>query len=239
MGSGARTGGSWGSMATLDVVRVFTAADGSGGNELGVFLQGVEVPEEARQRVAADLGFAETVFVDDWGEARVRIFTPATELPLAGHPLVGTAWLFAREGVPTAVLRPPAGEVPVRTEAELTYIQARAAWCPPFEFIEYGSPDEVDALDGPPDDAGFAYCWAWADRDAGRVRARSFVTEVGVAEDEATGSAALPLAVRLGRAIEVRQGAGSNLFARPLEDDWGEVGGRVAHVERRQYAIPR
>ncbi|HEY8466827.1 MAG TPA: PhzF family phenazine biosynthesis protein [Solirubrobacterales bacterium] len=226
-------------MATLDVVRVFTAADGSAGNPLGVFLRGAEVPEDARQRVAADLGFSETVFVDDWGEARLRIFTPATELPLAGHPLVGTAWLLAREGMPASVLRPPAGEVPVRTEAEMTFVRARAAWCPPFEFVEYGSREEVGALTGPPEGIGLAYCWAWEDRDAGRVRARSFVTEVGVAEDEATGSAALPLAVRLGRAIEVRQGVGSDLFARPLEDDWGEVGGRVAHVERRQYVVPR
>lgn len=226
-------------MATLDVVRVFTAADGSAGNELGVFLRGAEVPEAARQRVAADLGFAETVFVDDAAQARLRIFTPATELPLAGHPLVGTAWLLAREGTPAAVLRPPAGEVHVRTEAELTFIRARAEWCPPFEFIEYGSPEEVETLTGPPPDKGFAYCWAWVSESGGRVRARSFVTEVGVAEDEATGSAALPLAVRLGRAIEVRQGVGSDLFARPLEDDWGEVGGRVVHVERRDYPLPQ
>jgi predicted PhzF superfamily epimerase YddE/YHI9 len=226
-------------MPRLDVVRVFTAADGSGGNPLGVFLDGGEVPPAERQRVARDLGFSETVFVDDRERAELRIFTPEVELPLAGHPLVGTAWLLARElGELPATLRPPAGEVAVRGEGELVFVRARPEWCPPFEFLQYGSPAEVEALSGAPEGHGLAYCWAWEDEGAGRVRARSFVPEAGVGEDEATGSAALPLAARLGRAIEVRQGRGSDLFARPLEDGWAEVGGRVAFDERREYALP-
>ena len=51
--------------ATLHVLRVFCAANGTGGNPLGVFADGRDVPESQRQRVAADLGFAETVFIDD------------------------------------------------------------------------------------------------------------------------------------------------------------------------------
>jgi len=84
-------------MAELHVLRVFVAPGGSGGNPLGVFLDGGAVPEGRRQAVAADLGFSETVFVDDPSAGRVRIFTPAAELPFAGHPLVGTSWLLARE----------------------------------------------------------------------------------------------------------------------------------------------
>jgi PhzF family phenazine biosynthesis protein len=105
-------------MPTLRVVRVFCTADGSGGNELGVFLDGPEVPEAERQRVAADLGFAETAFVDDRERGEMRIFTPELELPLAGHPLVGTAWLLAHEGTLVEVLRPPAGQVGVRRDGE-------------------------------------------------------------------------------------------------------------------------
>jgi PhzF family phenazine biosynthesis protein len=77
----------------LEIVRVFTAPDGTWGNPLGVFLDGSAVPEEERQSVATELGFSETVFVDDLQRGEMRIFTPAVELPLAGHPLVGTAWL--------------------------------------------------------------------------------------------------------------------------------------------------
>ena len=57
-------------MATLHVLKVFVSEGGIGGNPLGVFLEGREVPEPLRQAVAADLGFSETVFVDnpDGGE---------------------------------------------------------------------------------------------------------------------------------------------------------------------------
>jgi predicted PhzF superfamily epimerase YddE/YHI9 len=49
------------------------------------------------------------VFVDDAERGEMRIFTPAVELPFAGHPVVGTAWLLARErdAVPRCA-RPPA-----------------------------------------------------------------------------------------------------------------------------------
>ncbi len=50
-------------MPGLHVLRVFTAPDGGGGNPLGVFLDGVAIPPERRQAVAAELGFSETVFV--------------------------------------------------------------------------------------------------------------------------------------------------------------------------------
>jgi PhzF family phenazine biosynthesis protein len=96
-------------VSRLHVLKVFVGEDGGGGNPLGVFLNGGEVPERDRQAVAADLGFSETVFVDDPERGVLRIFTPGTELPFAGHPLVGTAWLLAQEGPGATVLRPPAG----------------------------------------------------------------------------------------------------------------------------------
>src|SRR3712207_2403526 len=111
--------------ATLHVLSVFVGEDGDGGNLLGVFLDGSAVSPGERQRTAAALGFSETVFVDDAVRGAVRIFTPGAELPFAGHPLVGTAWLLAQEGPGATVLRPPAGEVPVRFEGDLTFITGR------------------------------------------------------------------------------------------------------------------
>jgi len=215
-------------MSRLHVLRVFTAANGEHGNRLGVFLRGADVPADRRQGVARDLGFAETVFVDDADRGELRIFTPEVELPYAGHPTVGAAWLLREAGEGVASLQVPAGELPVRHEAELTWVAARPEWAPPFEYFELGSPDAVDALGGAPEDAGWAYCWSWVDEEAGTIRARSFVSGAGIAEDEATGSAALALCGSLGRPIEVRQGRGSDIFARPLEDGVVEVGGRVA-----------
>jgi predicted PhzF superfamily epimerase YddE/YHI9 len=121
----------------------------------------------------------------------------------------------------------------VRYEKEIVWVAARAEWSPPFEYLEQPGAADVDALTGAPGGEGWAYCWAWEDEEAGRVRARSFCTAGGIAEDEATGSAALALCVQLGRPIQVRQGRGSEIFARPLEDGWGEIGGRVVLDEVR------
>jgi predicted PhzF superfamily epimerase YddE/YHI9 len=222
-------------MARLHVLKVFVGEDGAGGNPLGVFLEGGEVPEGDRQSVAADLGFSETVFVDDAERGELRIFTPGSELPFAGHPLVGTAWLLAREGFETPTLLPPAGEVPVRFGEELTFISGRPEWAPEFKHVQLGSPAEVEALDGPPDAHDLAGVWAWEDRGAGVVRVRVFAPRVGVEEDEATGANAVRLAARLGREITIRQGLGSLIFAKPKADGSVEIGGRVEPVEVREY----
>ena len=221
--------------ATLHVLRVFCDPGGSGGNPLGVFLDGAEVPEAERQAVARDLGYAETVFVEDPGRGVLRIFTPEVELPLAGHPLVGTAWLLREQGHEVTALRPPAGECAVGFDGELVSISANPEWGPPFEFVQLGSPAAVDALDGGPDGYGEVGVWAWINEPAGLVRARVFVPEAGVDEDEATGSAALRLCALVGREIEIRQGRGSVLHARPVSEGEAQVAGRVVLDEVRPY----
>jgi predicted PhzF superfamily epimerase YddE/YHI9 len=222
-------------MAVLHVLRVFTGDDGAGGNPLGVFLHGGGVAPERRQGVAADLGFPETVFVDDARDGRVQIFTPTVELPFAGHPLVGTAWLLTAEGDAVECLRPPAGDVPARQEGELSFIAGRPEWGPRFEHHKLESPAQVDALAGPPDGLGAVGCWAWEDEDAGIVRCRVFAADYGIAEDEATGSHAVGLAAGLRRPLVIHQGEGSTLLARPLDGGLAEVGGRVAQIVRREY----
>ena len=144
-------------MAELHVLRVFVAPEGTGGNPLGVFLDGAAVPEGRRQAIATDLGFSETVFVDDSSAGAVRIFTPGGELPFAGHPLVGTSWLLARERTAVAVLRPPAGEVPTFLDTDgVTWIRGRAEWAPEMSLRQLAGSEQVDALDGGPDGLDFA-----------------------------------------------------------------------------------
>jgi predicted PhzF superfamily epimerase YddE/YHI9 len=225
-------------MAALHVLRVFTDERGGHGNPLGVFLDGGEVPEEARQRVAHELGFSETVFVEDRGHGRCRIFTPGLELPFAGHPCVGAAWLLDREGDPVEQLRPPAGVVDVRREGGLTFVAAHADWSPPWNLVERDEPAEVDILDLPPDGEQLAFCWAWEDEGAGAVRARCWSLEDGVGEDEATGSAAIMLCAAHDRPLEIHQGEGSVLHAAPLPDGRAEVGGRVVLDEVRDHPAP-
>jgi predicted PhzF superfamily epimerase YddE/YHI9 len=221
-------------MPQLQLLRVFCDENGSGGNPLAVFADGAEVPPERRQAVAADLGLSETVFVDDRERGEVRIFTPAVELDFAGHPAVGAAWLL--EGIKT--LRTRAGEVPVGREDGAVFVAARPAWGPPFELEQLGSPAEVDALGGPPRGHDLIAAWAWLDEAAGMVRARVFPVRIGIREDEATGSAAIKLAAEIGRPIDIRQGRGSRILARPRADGLVEIGGLCAVDELRDYEPP-
>jgi predicted PhzF superfamily epimerase YddE/YHI9 len=219
----------------LHVLRVFVNEDGEWGNPLGVFLDGEQVREGDRQRIAVELGFSETVFVEDRADRRLRIHTPAVELPFAGHPLVGTAWLLAREGAPPVTLHPPAGSVPARRADGATFVAARPEWAPPFAYERLDSPAEVLSLAAPARSGGNMYAWSWIDEAAGTIRARSFVPEAGIAEDEATGSAALALCAQLGRAIAIHQGRGSVLLCRPLGGGEVEVGGAVVLDEIREH----
>lgn len=221
-------------MPTLHVLRVFVNEDGEWGNQLGVFLEGELVPEDQRQQIAAGLGFSETVFVDDREEGRLRIYTPSVELPFAGHPSVGAAWLLRREGVELQTLRPPAGEVRVRQTNDTTFVAAKPEWAPKFEYRQLNSPAEVRNLDAAAL-SGNTYAWSWIDAAAGTIRARSFVPEAGIAEDEATGSAALALCAQLDRKVTIHQGHGSVLICEPLSDGRVEVGGRVVLDEVRAY----
>jgi len=219
---------------TLHVLKVFVGPDDAGGNLLGVFLGAGGWSESRRQTIAAELGFSETVFVDDLLRGELHSHTPTIELPLAGHPLVGTSWLLASHGMSLDQLRPPAGEVPVWSADGRTWISARPDWAPEFDMRELPSPADVDSHPG----AGpgqHLHVWSWQDEGTGRVRVRVFPTAMGVTEDEATGTAALRLGQLLDRSLTIRQGADSEILVRPADDGTVAVGGRVVMVETRDY----
>jgi predicted PhzF superfamily epimerase YddE/YHI9 len=224
-------------MTTLHVVRVFVGPDGRGGNPLGVFLDGPAIAEERRLAVTRELGFSETVFVDDAASGLIRIFVPTAEVAFAGHPTVGTAWLLRHVGTSVAALRPPAGEVPVRYEEERTWIRARPEWSPgEMRIVELGSVADVEAHKGQVMGQPWLYVWAWEDEDAGRIRSRSFPTNFGIVEDEASGAASIVMGDRLGRSLTIRQGVGSEILVRPLGDRAVEIGGRTEMVGTREFS---
>jgi trans-2,3-dihydro-3-hydroxyanthranilate isomerase len=68
------------------------------GNQLAVFTDARALDDETMQALALEIGFSETVFVlpaEEGGTVRIRIFTPRDELPFAGHPVLGAAWVLA------------------------------------------------------------------------------------------------------------------------------------------------
>ncbi|KUJ41335.1 phenazine biosynthesis protein PhzC/PhzF [Streptomyces albus subsp. albus] len=209
--------------ADIDILRVFCGPDLRHGNALGVVRDGSRFPDEAsRQALAKQLGFSETVFVDDPELGVVDIYTPGLRLPFAGHPLVGAAWLLDLPELRLAV-----GEIPARHDGEFTWITARPQWAPPRTLRQYATAAEVDAL-SVPEPGEWVYAWGWQDEAAGRIRARAFPGRGdGIDEDEATGAAALLLSHQLGRALHITQGRGSQLLTAPGRDGTIEIGGRV------------
>jgi trans-2,3-dihydro-3-hydroxyanthranilate isomerase len=92
------------------------------GNQLAVFTDGREVDADMMQRLAKEMNYSESVFVlppEADGHVRIRIFTPVTELPFAGHPVLGSAFVL---GGPLQLgeirLETGSGVVPVTLERE-------------------------------------------------------------------------------------------------------------------------
>ena len=218
-------------MTQVHVVRVFTDEAGNHGNPLGLVLDTTGLDDARRQEIATELNYSETVFVDDVARAELRIFTPAREIPLAGHPLVGTSWLLTQvNGGPTKTLRPlRAANVDTWMEDGVTWIRARIDDAPAWQFVQKQAPGEIDTLPVPPSpECDMHEFWAWQDEAKGTLRARVFAGRYNIPEDEATGSGALRLLEVLNRPLVITQGRGSVLHARPAaQAGRGEVGGRV------------
>ena len=215
----------------VTVLRVFTDPDGNHGNPLGVVDNSTVTPDD-RQRIATELGYSETIFIDlpegGASTAHARIFTPAVELPFAGHPTVGAAWWLRDRGTPINTLRVPAGLVQVTYDDELTAVSARSEWAPGFAIYDLASVDDLMAAD--PDDYSDDvehYLWTWLDKSAGTIRSRMFASHLGVREDEATGAAAVRITDYLSRDLEIVQGKGSMISTKWSPEGWVRVAGRV------------
>jgi predicted PhzF superfamily epimerase YddE/YHI9 len=220
------------------VLRVFTDPDGEFGNPLGIVdASGVDPTD--RQRIATQLGYSETVFIDlpepGANTAHALIYTPATELSFAGHPTVGAAWFLRDQGTPVHTLQVPAGIVQVAYEDDLTAVSARSEWAPEFAIYDLKSTDELFLADPDdyPDDIQ-NYLWTWTDKEHGVVRSRMFASDLGVPEDEATGSAAVRITDYLSRDLTIVQGKGSVIHTRWSAEGWVRIAGRVVSDGTKQ-----
>jgi trans-2,3-dihydro-3-hydroxyanthranilate isomerase len=204
------------------VVRVFTRNRG-GGNHLGIVTALDGLDDGAMQAIATELGFSETIFVatSDDPPPSVRIFTPGMELPLAGHPLVGAAWMLLTEGGGFDRIRCGIGEVGIRLEGEKAWVDvpmtpsaARlddlalavrvdvrgglTAWqvSTPLDYRLIELPSDAAVAEAAPNTASLAPAHGLTlyHRAQDAVRMRFFIPTAGINEDPATGSAAVALA---------------------------------------------
>ncbi|HEX4323210.1 MAG TPA: PhzF family phenazine biosynthesis protein [Gaiellaceae bacterium] len=122
------------------------------GNQLAVFTDARGIPEEQLQPLAREINFSETVFVYPAagdGHARIRIFTPALELPFAGHPVLGTAFVLAGPlQLDELWLETGAGVIPVRLERDGSRIVFGRMRQPAVTAEPYEQADELLALLG-------------------------------------------------------------------------------------------
>ena len=238
-----------------------------GGNQLAVFPDASGIDPKLMPHIAREFNFSETTFVlppvNPAHTARVRIFTPAAELPFAGHPTVGTAHVLAATGAirltgdsTKIVLEEGVGPVPVtiRTKGgQPVFAQLTAAHRPevgppppsrdrlarmlslepaslrsgafepesvscgvPYLFVPLLDRRAVaaarlkldlweDVLGGYFTSAVFVFAED-AERPGSDIRARMFAPGLGVAEDPATGSAAVGLAGYLASRDQRRDG---------------------------------
>ncbi|MGI5247066.1 PhzF family phenazine biosynthesis protein [Dactylosporangium sp. CA-139066] len=221
------------SLLRYSIVDVFTDRPFTG-NPLAIVFDAQDLAREQMQAIAREFNLSETIFVlpPTTPEAtyRVRIFTPGTELPFAGHPTVGCAVTLLRNGAikgPDVVQECGAGLLPIHIDevhgtATVTGGQPTVgAELDPLPLLESIGLTEADYAGPAPRSAGcgleFTFLSVTEDavarlRPAGLVdnlsvfhwdperrfaHVRVLVPEVGVAEDPATGSAALGLGVWL------------------------------------------
>jgi PhzF family phenazine biosynthesis protein len=104
---------------TPEVLRYAAFADPQhpgGGNPAGIVPDAAGLTDERMQRIAAEVGYSETAFVDG---SRVRYFSPIAEVPFCGHATIATAVVLAeREGVGVRVFETPVGAVRIETARE-------------------------------------------------------------------------------------------------------------------------
>ena len=120
------------------------------GNQVAVFTDAREIPEEKLQSIAREMNLSETVFVykpEGEGHARIRIFTPQIEMPFAGHPTLGTAFILSGPlQLEEIRLETGMGVVPVRIERDDTGRIVFGRMEQPLPAIE-PYPEEGELLD--------------------------------------------------------------------------------------------
>lgn len=217
-------------MTHVHVYRVFVNDEGAGGGPVGIVVDAESaLSASERQRIATQLDFGETVFINDIEKRSISIYTRLREIPFAGHAVVGTAYFFAHElRQKVTQLHGSGGAIDVAVEDDVTWARAELKTMPPWWHERLASAAEIEALHGPQsDNQTRTQLWAWIDEATGTVRSRTFASEFGVIEDEVNGSGSMRLAAALGREIIVHHGESSLIYARPSGSGYAAVGGKV------------
>lgn len=215
----------------VNILKVFVDENGKFGNPVGVVINdNNKLSDEHKQKIAYELNFSETVFIDKFDKIpEVSIFNPIKKVRFAGHAVLGTAY-FIRNVLNKNIDLIKCGEelVKIKEEDKVVYITAPLSIMPNWNYEELPSVNEVESLSKNEVLSKLhTVVWAYINKESGLIRARTFAPDWGIPEDQANGSGSMLLASKLNRDLEIHHGEGSIIFAKPIDDKFAEVGGLV------------
>ncbi len=217
-------------MVRFHKVRVFCNDKSEFGETHAVIVdQTRAITPNERQAIAARLGFDETIFMNDLATGNVSFFNTTQEVPFAGTAALAAAW-FINEHSDKPIENLISGSKNISTwqEEGLTWIATKFDTMPPWNVVQYDSPELVNAITS---DEATAFkhtlVWAWTDEAKGVIRARTLASGWDIPEVEANGSGSMMLAVSHGRSMRIQHGKGSVIFAEPRPDSMIAIGGNI------------
>lgn len=214
----------------MQVLKVFVNEKGEFGNPVGVVVDTeLKIDKVERQKMATESGFSEIVFVNNFENKNISIYTPKHEIPFAGHAVVGTAYFLSQNyNQIITQLVGIGGIIDTWNEGELTWVRGSLAITPNWNYEQLNNAESVEKLTlSETLNKEHTFVWAWIDEAKGIIRARTFANDWGIPEDEANGSGSMKLADKLKREITIIHGKGSTIHARPSKGNCAEVGGLV------------
>lgn len=208
-------------------VSVFVNSDNNFGNPVGIIIDEQEKLEPSqRQKIAKQLNYSETVFIDNINQGKVQIFNPLKPVKFAGHALLGTAWfLYQHTKNPPKNLICSDEKVSIY-QNDFYWIRGPLSITPNWQHIQIKSYEEVENLTQKQiQDYKHSLVWAWQDKKNKIIRARTFAPDWGISEDEANGSGSMQLAHLLQSELTIMHGQGSVIHAKPYDGNYVDVGG--------------
>lgn len=216
-------------------LRVFADSQGNFGDLASVVIdEGRHISDPKRQEMARELNTGETIFVNDLAAADISVVHSQGEIGFAGVGVVAAAWLLAKlRGKLTEHMHSRDGEITTWQEGDITWARGPLSIMPPWNYKQLEDVAAVEQIRlEETEDWQHTMAWAWIDEAKGLIRARTFATDWDIPEAQGNGSGSMVLAAKLGRAIEIKHGEGSVIFAKPALDGCADIGGRVRETAK-------
>lgn len=215
---------------TVHVVRIFVNESNEFGSSVGIVIdEGYTLSSSRRLEITRQLGFSETVFVNQIALGDMSIYSKQGEIAFAS-PLLGAVWFVEQQGKRLSTITCQSKFIDVLHDKGLTWLRLPdTSTLPPWDLHELPNPTEVDRL-RQVDRSSNEHTLFWAPMgqkmSTPQIRARTFAPGWGIPEEEANGSGSMLLAHRLGKSIDVLHGKGSHIQV--ITNDKGLViGGSV------------